>query len=145
MSGLNVVVLGVFLVDTFCLGVKDSFIKPGTVEKYKENREMRPWKKIKPEDAKKLLLDVVEWSRNLGFEPHKDFKKAFKILDDVDALTSKAVYEFGENGKPLFISGPYDSPAKCRRILKTLEKSCGSEEGSFNYIVPGLESIEFDE
>jgi hypothetical protein len=140
MSGLNIVVLGAFLIDTFCLGVKDAFIKPGSVDKYKDNREKRPFEKIKPKDAKKLLFDAVEWSRSIGFEPHKDYKKVLKILDGVDAQASKAIYEFGENGKPYFVAGPYDSPAKCTKVLNTLQKNCGSEKDSFHYIMPSFDS-----
>ena len=145
MSGLRVVVVGAFIVDTYCLGVKNCFIRPGTVEQHKANMAKRPFEKIKPEDAKKLLLDVIEWSRRIGFEPHKDFKKVFKILDEINADDSDAEFEFGHEGKPFFIAGPFDSPAKCKKITDTLEKNCGEVSEAFDFMMPNSAMMNFDE
>jgi hypothetical protein len=40
---------------------------------------------------------------------------------------------FGKDGKPFFMSGPYDTPARCRRIIDTLTRRCGPE--GFHYTV----------
>ena len=145
MSGLNIVIIGSFIIDTYCLGIKDCFLKAGTVEQYKNQREIRPFEKIKPEDAKKIIHDTVEWSRSIGFEPHKDFKKAFKIFADIDENDSKIKIEFGREGKPFYIAGPFDSPAKCKKIISTLKKNCGRESEDFNFMMPNAEHMNFDE
>ncbi|MFH0898068.1 MAG: hypothetical protein V1855_00635 [bacterium] len=136
MSGTNVVVLGAFLLDTYCLGIKNTFIQPGSMEQYRALKSQRPYDEIDPGDAKKLLLDMIDWSRNIGFEPHKDFKKAFKVFDGVNAEDSMAIFEFGKDGKPFFVAGPHDTPAMCSRVLKTLEKSCGTVGEAFHYMMP---------
>ena len=56
-------------------------------------------------------------------------EETFFYLDgeEIATLVSK-------DGKPWFIAGPHDTPSRCRQVLGTLEKSCGS--GRFEYIVP---------
>jgi len=40
---------------------------------------------------------------------------------------------FGKEGKPLYISSPYDSEMKSKSVVNTLMRTCGS--GNFDYIV----------
>ena len=35
-------------------------------------------------------------------------------------------FEMGRDGKPLFVSGPYDTEARCRSIMARLEENCGA-------------------
>ena len=57
-------------------------------------------------------------------------------------------FQFGKDGKPFYVSGPYDSPVKSRRIVDTLEKRCGP--GGYDYLVlvggsPGLDFEDEDD
>jgi len=113
-------VLAAFLVDTFCLGVKDCFIRLTSIEQYNRDKAKRSLQDRKPEDAKKLLIDVVKWSRQIGIQPHKEYKTAIKIFDGINEANSDAKFEFGKDGGPLFIPGPNDSPIKCRQIQNLL-------------------------
>jgi hypothetical protein len=51
-------------------------------------------------------------------------------------------FEFGMDGKPMFISGPYDTEERCERIMRVLEQKRGP--GGFNYVamVSGGYSVE---
>ena len=139
----DVVLMGAFNIDLYCLGVKEAFIKPGTIEQFEYFSGHPRFIPYKPEDAKKLIEDAVEYATKLGFKPHKDFKKAFRIFDNVDSSLSTQEYTFGKNGKPCFIAGPFDSPQKCKLILDTLKKNLG--EGEYNFVMPSPMHEVFDE
>ncbi|NOZ46375.1 MAG: hypothetical protein GXO79_06295 [Chlorobi bacterium] len=129
-------IYAIFLIDIYCLGVKNAMFN------FNQNS-------IKYEDLKSklfssedfVLYDIVEthniiygaidYAEELGFKPHKDFNIAEYILnsdlidDGIDEI------EFGHNGKPLFVAGPDDN---VNRIINTLKRTVG--EGNFYYIIP---------
>ena len=86
-----------------------------------------------PEYIRKLVEDAVEYARSIGFEPHADYQEAKAIFGDIDASACREEFQFGHEGKPFFISGPHDSPAKCARIVRTLLDHCG--QGNFDYLL----------
>ena len=75
--------------------------------------------------------------------PHKDFKKAFTILNNVDSSKSSKEFTFGKDGQPLFIAGPNDSPQKCEKIINTMEKF--TKEGESSFVIPVSPDDIFDE
>ena len=127
-----------FLVDTYCLGVKDVFYekvdKSTYVDMVQKQNRVEMFKKISPECGRKLVESAVLYAREIGIDPHKGYKKAGKIWGDIDPDICDRNFEFGKDGKPFFIPGPTDSPARCRQILKTLEKKCGPD--GFYYLMP---------
>ncbi|HTU93418.1 MAG TPA: hypothetical protein VMF69_25285 [Gemmataceae bacterium] len=127
-----------FLVDSYCLGVKDVFaeILPRSDYESKYLRKMTadmPSRNTAPAEARKLLEEAVAYSRRLGLSPHPDYPKGMILFADIDAAGSDAHFEFGKDGKPFFISGPNDSLARCRQIVAILNKTCGP--GQFDYLV----------
>ncbi|MEL7227989.1 MAG: DNA-binding response regulator, partial [Cyanobacteria bacterium J06576_12] len=57
-----------------------------------------------------------------------DFQKAKEILGSpLDKLPQLA---FGKDGKPFYVSGPYDQP---QQIIQTLERSVG--KGNYDYLI----------
>lgn len=141
------VAVGVFLADVFCLGIKDAFLRSLNLFEYKdfidENPEGR-YVEVAPAYAKKLIDDLLSYAETLGFRPHKDYKKAKYMFGNVNSSESNEVFEFGQEGKPHYMSGPYDSPQKIERIRKTLTKSCG-EDGYNITIFLGGSSLDFEE
>lgn len=128
-AGEDKVLFASFNVDTFCLGIKDSYMNIGfeeDVQKYVERTEQ-----LDPESAKKLIEGAVNYADQIGFKPNKEFKDAFRIFADTDSEKSKTEYEYGKDGKPFFIQGPFDTPAKSKEIIRTLEKSCGENGSDF--------------
>ena len=71
----------------------------------------------------------------LGFPPHPDYQRARRIYGDIEATACLEHFVFGKNGKPFFMSGPSDTPARCRKIFDTLTKRCGPD--GFHFVVAG--------
>lgn len=123
-----------YLVDTWCLGVKNATgPKRLTRSKFEALRRecYAPWQSrgipIPLELAQHLVLGAVEFARRLGFEAHRDFKRARPMLGNWEGLTA---ITFGMEGKPHYINGPYEDP---HRVLATLERAVGRE--GFHYTV----------
>ena len=55
------------------------------------------------------------------------------MLGDIEVRASATSFQLGKNGKPFFISGPYDTPAKIDRIIRTLTDRVGPE--GFDYVI----------
>ena len=77
--------------------------------------------------AREAVLGSAEYARSLGFDPHPDFAAAEGHLGP---WTGPGAITFGKDGKPLYISGPYDDP---RPVMRTLERTVGC--GNFEYLV----------
>jgi len=120
--------LGVFLVDTFCVGVKSTMYAVLEPEKYRVHLENflhiseEQFVPCEPAYARKLVESAVAYAKGLGLEPHVDYKFAKIIFGAVDAADSDAHFTFGRDGNPYYVPGPSDSPAEQRRVVKQLEK-----------------------
>ena len=129
------VAAGIFLVDAYSLGVKDAMAMLKPLEFFDDfiaNLPMR-MKAVEPAYAKKLVEDAIAYARDLGFEPHPDYKLPRKILDDIDVSECSAEFTFGKDGKPFFVSGPYDSAARSKHIIDTLQRRCGPD--GYHYLM----------
>lgn len=126
-----------FLVDVFCLGVKNAFFTITPLAKYNEQRthlERIGKSSVQhPAYARKLVEAAVAYAHDLGFDPHPDYKVARLIFGDVDATACPAHFEFGHEGKPFYCCGPKDTPNIQRRILTQLERRCGAK--GFDYLL----------
>ena len=127
-SPLNIV-FGGFLLDAFCLGIKD--VMYGSMDEEAFDLRMAamsltaPMVSVDPSYARKLLRDLAAWSQSIGFAPHRDFAVVERIFGDVSAAASDAVFQFGQDGKPLYVSGPADTAALSRQRLEVLRKHGG--------------------
>jgi len=127
-----------FLVDVFCLGIKDVFydvLSPVEYDYRVSGLQQETFRAIHPTCARKLVEGAEAYARDLGFNPHPDYQRARQIFGDLDATACPTRYVFGRDGKPFFMSGPYDTPARCRRIIDTLTRRCGPE--GFHFTVAG--------
>lgn len=122
---------GVFLADVFCLGVKDAFLSALTrsefddlIDRFRGQAQMIS---IHPACARKLVEGAAAYAQDLGFSPHKDYRKAKVVFGDIDPAVCPQSFEFGRQGKPCFISGPYDSMTRCEKIIATLRSRCGPD------------------
>ncbi len=126
----------VFLVDLFCLGVKNALIHECGELEFEQlldhiRRDM-PLERTDPACARRLVEDAVDYAGELGLAPHKDYAKAARIFGDIDASACFRSFVFGREGKPFYVSGPNDTPGFIRRVLRSLEQSCGP--GGFHYL-----------
>src|SRR5260221_9409185 len=77
----------VFLLDVYCVGVKDIILRvaeASEIERFMEAlREAQPMVAIEPTRARKLLRNLVAWSRSIGLAPHSDYAAAEPLFGDV--------------------------------------------------------------
>lgn len=127
--------LGSFLIDTFCLGIKDVMFQPierEAFEMYMERMDAgSPMVSVDPSYARKLLRDLAAWSQSIGFAPHRDFAAVEPIFGDVSADAGDAVFRFGCDGKPRYIPGPSDTPPLIQRRIAQLQKYLGEDGFDF--------------
>ncbi len=126
-------IVGIYMVDVYCLGLKntdfrfnmdESDYNEFVGEMYPEDRILRD-----PMFMHNLIYGAIDYAEDLGFSPHKDFKITEHLLDS-DLITDEINdIEFGKNGKPFYIPGPYDNSAN---IMATLTKAVG--ESGFEHI-----------
>ncbi len=132
-SGYNRFILCTYLVDYWCLGIKNA-IGPRKLNAQKYAQALNHTyavidgkrQKITLAQAQAIVFSAQEYATNLGFKPHKDFEKSREHLGTWDA--SQRI-ECGKDGQPFYFCGPYDNSKK---ILDTLTKSVG--EGNFHFV-----------
>lgn len=101
--------IGYFLVDIWCLGIKDAFYElnsDGVRLREMINDSFEPSMRIAYEDARRLIFGALNYAKNIGFAPHKDWEIARLILEPERPFDD--VYVFGHNGRPHYVNGPYD-------------------------------------
>jgi hypothetical protein len=133
----GLVAVASFLVDRYCLGVKDVHAEVLPRSEYEDiyRHELAtrlPSHSLTPADARALVEAAVEYARGIGLPPHPDYARA-KLLFGSITPTGGALVEFGKDGKPFFVSGPNDSLLRCKRIVDTLTRTCGP--GNFDYLI----------
>ena len=126
-----------FLVDVFCLGVKDVFYaEMGQTElrsRLAEQGDVQSFIEIEPAHARKLIREAAAYAAGLGLPAAKDTPVIEAIFGDVDPGACSETSTFGRDGKPFFVSGPNDTPARIRAVSQILEKSQGTD--SWDYLV----------
>lgn len=134
----DTIAMGSFVIDVFCLGVKDAMFKVLAEFEYEDIRARfvegtgRTFEKLHHTCAKKLVDGVVAYAKDLGFSPHPDYNNVKNIFGDIDASVCPVSYTYGKEGKPFYMNGPYESEAKIKKIIATLQKKCG--EGGFGVV-----------
>lgn len=122
-----------WLVDVFCLGVKNA-MGPTTINSGALFNHSRRFftafgaspRTVPLELAQHLVHGGVAYARSFGLEPHPDFAGTAPYLG---STPETCPIQFGHNGMPYFISGPQDDP---RQIIATLETTAG--RGNYHYI-----------
>jgi hypothetical protein len=136
---------GVFLIDPYCLGVRDAFFYEGTEADVRERIETNPYPlSQKPADyVRTLIEESIAYAKKLGFGPHKDYKKAARVLGGLKASGDLKGFNFGKDGKPYYGQSQYHSEDDARRIVAKLTRICG--EDGFHYLLKIGESDEYED
>ncbi len=137
-----------YLVDLFCLGVKDSMylfnVPVHEYEEFKErvNREME-MTEVDYTLAHNIVYAAIEFAEEFGFKPHKDYESVTKFMLEEDTEDIELIeIECGMDGKPCYMRGPFEDDAKARKIIAQLEKNAGP--GNYEYI-EGFDEFDDDE
>ena len=127
---------GMYLVDKFCLGLKNTFGRVNySRTRYEDelhNTFFQDTGRVAcpPELAHQMIYASIEYAAQFGFTPEKDFALTQYLLAPHGELEEPYDLTFGRDGKPFFLAGPYDDP---QLILKQLEKTAGP--GKYDYLV----------
>jgi len=131
------VAMATFLLDTYCVGVKDVILRVDSarqIDRFLEALgDAQPMVATEPARARKLLRDLVAWSRSIGLAPPPDYAVAEPLFGDVPADACDESFSFGKDGKPLLIPGPSDTPARIRKRVEALRRTVGDD--GFDYIL----------
>ena len=125
-----------YLADVYCLGVKN-VLGPDITDDLALRRFLPTFYSAYPDGwldapielARHIVFGAVDYARSLGLEPVDDFAQAAGHLG---AWEGPSAISFGKDGKPFYVSGPYDSP---RQVIRTLERTVGPPP-AFDFVVP---------
>jgi len=142
------VTLGVYLIDIYCLGVKDTFYRFNTdeweLDKLTDGMMDFSGEKMVECDynlAHNIIFGAMEFADEFGIAPDKEFEVTQMILEEDDENIPLMDIEFGRDGMPVLI-GELDDP-KTKHYLSLLKKNAG--EGNFEFEPFDFEDDEFEE
>lgn len=123
------------MVDTFCLGVKETFCNTD-MHQLKYETDLKPQVyfddtvvKCEPNLAYNIIYGSINYAKKLGFLPEKDFKLSQLLLEPEQDIEPIHNIRFGHEGRPFFVRGPYDDT---NQIIKILRKTAG--DGNFDVL-----------
>lgn len=126
------VAYAIFLVDTYCLGVKD--VAAGVVPffSYQERIVDGLLKhfemvNVTPEALCKIVTGAVAYAKDLGLAPHPDYLKSRALFGDINAAACTEEFVYGKDGKPCYVQGPHDSAFRRSQIMSALTKRLGPD------------------
>lgn len=127
-------VMGAFLVDTFCLGVKDAGYNediPVSVfeEHLDEYRDDIGMEEISYNEAHNIIYGAIAFAEDGGIKLSKEFYPAGYILEEDTEDIPLIEYEFGKDGKHFLVIGSDRGETK---YLHTLQKNLGDD---FDYVM----------
>jgi hypothetical protein len=132
------IIVGMYLVDVLCLGLKITYFYFNQTARYYEE-ELKDLvfqgQMSVPCDyvlAHNVIYGAVAYAEDLGFKPDKDFAVTQYILAEDDESVELIELEFGRDGKPCFVVGPHDNVA-----LVTGKLRAAVGEGNFTVVYPG--------
>lgn len=120
---------GIYIVDTFCLGVKETAYRFNmTPLDYEEFKELltgeEPFDAVDYNTVHNIVYGAVAFAEEYGFNPHKEFALTQFILDEDSEDVPLIEYEFGKDGEPFLIVRDKQEASK---YLPTLRKFTGDD------------------
>lgn len=135
--------IAIFLLDTYCLGVKDVVFRAmdrAAAEAMLEHvSTSEPKSPMEPAEARKLLRDLAAWSEANGFPPHKDYAALERIFGGIAPAETDWTPRFGQDGKIFYVAGPNDTPAQIRQRLAIVRARSG------DFMVPATTFVPADD
>src|SRR5436305_4998857 len=97
----------VFLVDVFCLGVKDVALGVFGVSEYHEKiRRFTASASVATVSAatvRALVEGAVAYAHRFGLSPHQDYDLACRIFAGIDPGLADRAFSYGKDGKPFYV------------------------------------------
>jgi len=128
---------GIYLVDLFCLGIKDTtYLFNSPLSEYKNKifkmENLQPIQ-VSYELAHNIVFSGLDYATELGLNPRKEFTSLTSYIleednEDIDLIE----IECGRNGKPFYLQGQYDSDQMVKQVDRQLERAVG--KGNYDII-----------
>lgn len=126
--------IGCFLIDVFCLGVKDVIYRVRIdEEEYKgliEHLKSGGLKAVSYDEAHNVVYGAASFAEEAGIMPHKDFHIGKNILEEDTDDVPLIEYTYGKEGKYFLVA---NSRLELSKYLPTLKKNLSERE--FDYII----------
>ena len=125
-----------YLVDVYCLGVKDSYVnlrmEPEDVNETFARVEdvCGPLREITYNEAHNIIYGAVEFAEEAGISPDKSFLTSRLFLEEDTDDVPLIEYEFGRDGKHLLV---VHDKREADKYLPLMKQNLGD---NFDYIIP---------
>ena len=133
----GMIAASIVLLDPYCLGVKNAFLRVMTPAEFdtllNDIEKTQTLNDVAPEYARKLVDGAITYARELGFEPHPDFKDASVSFEGIDSAACDTVFTYGKDGKPFYINGPNQSLQRAKGIIAHLTARLGPD--GFHFLI----------
>ena len=125
--------MAVYLVDIWCVGVKDSFYRL-RLEDYEFEDMIGTYhfglRECSYHEAHNWIYGAIAFAEEAGIKPDKSFIVTQYMLEEDDDNIPLIEYEYGKNGKHTLVT---HSRLEASRYLPLLEKNLG--EGNYDFIL----------
>jgi hypothetical protein len=138
---------GSYLMDTWCLGLKDTSSRFNVaIEHWEEIKEQMDeqgegFEPIHYNLAHNIIFGGIEFAADYEFKPHKDFSLTQFILEEDDERIPIEEVEFGLDGKAHLVV--FNEDHKAKAALNYLKANF--EKGEFTFAIEGDRNFENDE
>lgn len=135
--------IGLYLVDTFCLGLKDTFYKFNvSSQEYDDLLDQISiggnYIQVSYNEAHNLIFGAIAFAEEAGIKPSPEFALTQYLLEEDTEAVPLIEYEFGKNGKHFLVA---KNNLELNTYLPLLEKNLPEEE--YDFIFP--DELEEDE
>lgn len=134
--------LTIFLLDIFCLGVKDTFYRlrldEFEYEEFFDKYTSMEVKEITYNEAHNWIYGAIAFAEEAGIAPHKDFNVTQYMLEEDTEDIPLIEYNYGKDGKHFLVAM---SQLELSRYIPILKKNLGDD---FDYVLQDDED-EYDD
>ena len=135
--------VGIYMVDKFCLGVKDSFYRLRMEEDEFEDmlyayENSLPLDEISYNEAHNRIYGAIAYAEEAGIGPDKSFALTQYLLEEDTEDIPLIEYEYGKDGKHYLVA---HSNLEASKYLPLLKKNLGDD---FSFTVVGADGCEDD-
>lgn len=119
----------VYMVDRWCVGVKDTFFNvrqddDSIEELFSRIREYR-LQEVSYNEAHNMVWGAVDYAEEAGIKPHKDFATTQYFLEEDTDEIPLIEYEFGKDGKHYLVA---KSQLELSKYLQPMKKNLSEDE-----------------
>ncbi len=134
------IAIGIFLVDTFCVGIKDATYYANMSEPEFEDlighfQQGPGLEEISYNEAHNIIYGAIGFAEDAGIKPAKGFRIAGYILEEDTDDIPLIEYEYGKNGKHYLI---INSDRREMPYLHQLQKALGDD---FEYVMEENDTV----